>query len=166
MEELIDELKSHFCSNVLCTVQRLQSAEDKTNDMQNTPSSEGDWTMDVAGNELLQCIDGLSKVKVCETNCLICITQHKQLNNLQISTFLRTNITYDNRDAYGVVLNKVPGLDSITKKKIRDFVKVKCSPSRGLVSNPRSFLPDHLANQQQVCVQHTNIKSLLHSCIH
>ena len=69
MEDVIDELTSHFCSNVLCTVQRLQSAEEKTSDVQNTLCSEGDWTMDVAGNELLKCIDGLSKVKVCETNC-------------------------------------------------------------------------------------------------
>lgn len=71
--------------------------------------------------------------------------------SLQISTFLRTNIMYDQWDAYAIVLNKVPGLDSVTKKKrIRDFVKVKTSPSRGLVSNPRSFLPDHLGDQEQV----------------
>ena len=69
MENEIAELTSHFLSNVLCTVQKLQSAEDISNDIQNTSSSEGDWTMDVAGNELLKCIDGLSKVKVCETNC-------------------------------------------------------------------------------------------------
>ena len=30
---------------------------------------------------------------------------------LQIANFLRTNLTYDRRDAYGVVLHKVPNLD-------------------------------------------------------
>ena len=68
MEDVIEELTSHFCSNVPCTVQRLQSAEEKSNDLQDSPYSESDWTMDVAGKELLKCIEGLSKVKVCETS--------------------------------------------------------------------------------------------------
>ena len=69
---------------------------------------------------------------------------------LQIATFLRKNISYDGHDTYGIVLNKVPNLDAATKKQIRDYVRVKTTPTRGAVSNPRPFLTNDLAEQQEV----------------
>ena len=69
---------------------------------------------------------------------------------LQIANFLRTNFTYDRRNAYGVILHKVPNLDSLTQRRIRDFVKERTIPSRGLVSNPRVFLSDHLVDVEEV----------------
>ena len=63
MEFMIDDLKDYFCSNVLCTVQKLQSVNEDTIDGSN-PLLEQQWMMDVAGEELLKCISSLSKVMV------------------------------------------------------------------------------------------------------
>ena len=80
---------------------------------------------------------------------------------MQIATFFRTNLQYDGQDAYGLVLGKVPNLSSVTKRKVQDFVKTKTSPSRGLASNPRPFLPEHLASALQKVfgiTLHVNLK--------
>ena len=70
---------------------------------------------------------------------------------LQIMIFLRTNITYCRRDAYGILLNKIPSLNDETIHKMRDFVSAKVVPTRGLVLNPRPFAPeDHKPDDEQV----------------
>ena len=69
---------------------------------------------------------------------------------LQIANFLRTNLTYDRRNACGVVLHKVPNLDCLTQKRIQTLSKERTTPSQGLVSNPRVFLPDHLVDIEEV----------------
>ena len=70
--------------------------------------------------------------------------------HLQIATFLRTNISYDGQYAYGIVLNKVPKLDANTKKLIREYIRAKTIPKRGVLSNPRPFLTDDKAELQVV----------------
>ena len=59
--------------------------------------------------ELLKCIDGCVKQIVSDMHHSTYVI--KQFADSNIS-----NSTYDNRDAYGIVLNKVPGLDSIMNK--------------------------------------------------
>ena len=60
--------------------------------------------------------------------------------------------SYDGRDAYGIALGKVSNLDNPTKRGIRDFVRVETSPKRGLVSNPRPFLPDKKEEVIYLCI--------------
>ncbi len=69
---------------------------------------------------------------------------------LQIATFCRTNISYDGRSAYGIILPKLPNLNPIAKQIFRDFLKEKVFPSRGLLNNPRPFLPDSMSALKQV----------------
>ena len=69
---------------------------------------------------------------------------------LQVLTFFRTNVKYNYRDAYAIVLSKVPGLGSVHITHLKDFVRAKVKPSRGSVSNPRPFLPKHLADEGKV----------------
>ena len=68
---------------------------------------------------------------------------------LQVLRFFRTNVKYTYRDAYAIVLSKVPGLGSVHITHL-DFVRAKVKPSRGSVSNPRPFLPKHLADEGKV----------------
>ena len=61
-------------------------------------------------------------------------------------------MTYDYRDAYGIILNKVPNLGGDTEKNYQRLCESKTNQSRGLVSNPRPFLPENLANQHEVSI--------------
>ena len=64
--------------------------------------------------------------------------------------FLRTNLTYCRRDAYGILLNKVPSLNGETIHKMRDFVREKVVTSRGLVAIPRPFAPEDVQDDEEV----------------
>lgn len=166
MEQLLDDFRVHFASKVLTTVAALQSIEQRQNtDQLSEPTHEPGWTIDCAGEAILSCLQNLSKSKACYCihMCLLYIynifehtfTRYKLLIIIiQIATFLRTNISYDGQDAYGIVLNKVPNLDATTKKLMRDYVRAKTIPKRGIVSNPRPFLTDDKAEQQEVCIMH------------
>jgi len=60
----------------------------------------------------------------------------------QIATFFRTNIQYEKRKAYAVILSKVPRLSLQATTGIRMFLKDK---QNGKTSNPRPFSTDEVA---------------------
>ena len=62
MEDLLEKLQLHFSSNVFSTVNKLQSIGNDSDQLNPTTSS---VTIDEAGERILKCIEGLSKVQVC-----------------------------------------------------------------------------------------------------
>ena len=49
-----------------------------------------------------------------------------------------------------MILKRVPSLDGEIVHKIREFVREKVIPTRGVVSNPRPFAPEDHEGDEQV----------------
>ena len=58
--DLVDKLRDFFCSNVLATAGRLQSVSEQPQESLVVTTD----CLDPAGEVILACIEGLSKVKV------------------------------------------------------------------------------------------------------
>lgn len=66
MENLLDDLKEHFASKLLRSVASLQSIEQALNtDHVSAATDKPQWTIDCAGEAILNCLKDLSKPKVC-----------------------------------------------------------------------------------------------------
>lgn len=66
---MLENLKHYFCSKVISTAGRLQSIESNGNQsVQADPVSNAikgvKWTINEAGEEILKCLEGLSKATV------------------------------------------------------------------------------------------------------
>ena len=70
MENLLDDMKEHFASKILGTVASLQSIEQTLDtDHVSVAADKPQWTIDCAGEAILNCLQDLSKPKAHQCMC-------------------------------------------------------------------------------------------------